>query len=190
MGMEHKPAYSTSDKSDLAYLHLKLVTKLALFTGLGAIGLLILMAGIVAVEVDGGYFQIIQAHTITRQHIGPAMIVTTLLLLAVVSLSVWLIALFSSFRIAGPLYRFSRIFQQASQSVPVYSLRRNDTLQDVSHDIQQSIEQLHVHYQGLRNEVEALQNILQQTDDNALAQQYQQGLQRLKKLESELQLHE
>jgi len=190
MGMEHKSTNPASSKSDLNLLHLKLITKLALFTGLGAVGLLILMAGIVAVEVDGGYFQIIQAHTLTRQHIAPAMIVTTLLLLAVVSLSVWLIALLSSFRIAGPLYRFSCIFQQASQPLPAYRLRRNDALQDVSQDIRQSIEQLHAHYQGLRNEVEALQDMLQQDENNTLAQQYQQGVQRLKNLESELQLHE
>lgn len=187
--MENKPDYTVPDKSDLGLLHLTLVTKLAILTGLGATGLLILMAGFVVVEADGGYFQVIQAHTLTRQHIGPAMIVTTLLLLAVAGLSAGIIALFSSFRVAGPLYRFSRVFQQARQPVPTYRLRRKDALQEVSDNIQASIEQLHAHYQQLRTEIDALHNALER-NDSTTKQQYHQGLQRLKHLEAELKLHE
>lgn len=182
------PSGSPSVKSDLGSLHLKLITKLALLTSFAAIGLLILMVINVAAEAEGDYFQIIQIHTLTRQHIGPAMVVTTLLLLAMVGLSVSIITLYSSFRIAGPLYRFSRIFQQARQPVPAQHLRRKDSLQDVSHEIQESIQHLHAHYDLIQNEVVALKKTL--GSKISTPEQYQKKVQRLKQLESELQLHE
>ena len=187
--MDYKPAFLSPDNSSLSLLHLKLVSKLALYTGIGAIGLLIVMVGFIAAEAEGDYFQIIQTHSITRQHIAPAMMLTTLLLLAVVGLCAGLVGLFSSFRVAGPLYRFRHIFREARQPVPTYRLRHKDSLQKVSHDLQESVEHLHAHYQKIRCEVEALQKTLNE-NNNGTAAQYQQTVQQLKQLEAELQLHE
>lgn len=187
--MDNKPAFLTSDNSDLSLLHLKLVAKLALITGVGAVGLLMVMAGLVASEADTDYFQIIQAHTITRQHIAPAMLLTTLLLLAMVGLSAGIIGLFSSFRVAGPLYRFRHILQEAKQPVPAYHLRRKDSLQGVSHDLQKSVEHLHAHYQKIRSEVDDLLSALNETQSGT-SSQYQKAIQNLKQLEAELQFYE
>ena len=133
-------------------LHLSMVARIALGTAVAAalvLGLVLLLA----VDHSGTtYAELVQAHSITRRNLGPAFLVGGLVLAVVVALSTWLICLYSSFRVAGPLYRFTRNLEQASAGGKPLDIRRDDCLQDLSTELKGSLE----HLQAQHHELEGL----------------------------------
>ena len=95
------------DPEGLRGLHLKLVGKVALITGITAAILLVILVLFVSQDNGTRYREIIQAYSVTQAHLTSVMTLAALLLITIVGLSVGLIALYSSFRIAGPLLAVS-----------------------------------------------------------------------------------
>ena len=176
---------SQRNKHDgLRTLQLKLIMKVAVFTGLCASVVLLVLLFVISGEGQGSYLQIIQAHTITRQQLASSMLIAVLLLLGIIGISVWLISLFSSFRIAGPLYRLTQNLQAALSFSPQQDIRHDDALQDIARELRDSSEHLKLHYQQFHEQIETIEASLKNQNNDAL----NVALIRLKEIESLVQL--
>lgn len=137
--MKHEP---------LIFFHLKLVAKISL--ALGAIAMIALVIALTMVTDQSGetYSAIVQVQHLKSENLGKVMLVAGLLLLAITGLVTWLIALYSSFRIAGPLYRFSQNLRLAAadESAPLIDLREGDSLRTESEMIKQTVAAVRAHH--------------------------------------------
>ena len=143
------------DPESLRLLHLKLVGKVALITGISAAISLFILIFFVSEDNGASYLEIIQSYTVTRAHLRPVMMLAALLLLTLVGLSVGLIALYTSFRIAGPLYRLTRNLQATGPLAQHQGIRRDDALHGIASELRESVDSLEHHYQLLRERAEA-----------------------------------
>src|SRR4030065_873565 len=87
------------------FFHLKLVAKITLLVGAAACAGLILTLMSISHQSGSSYAETIRSFSLTREHLGTRLLVAGLFLVAFAAVITWLIALYSSFRIAGPLYR-------------------------------------------------------------------------------------
>jgi hypothetical protein len=137
--MKHEP---------LIFFHLKLVAKISL--ALGAIAMIALVIALTMVTDQSGetYSAIVQVQHLKSENLGKVMLVAGLLLVAITGLVTWLIALYSSFRIAGPLYRFSQNLRLAAadESAPLIDLREGDSLRTESEMIKQTVGAVRAHH--------------------------------------------
>jgi hypothetical protein len=148
--MEVQHQSKLNDLEGLRLLHLKLVGKVALITGISAAIILFILVFVVSENSSGNYREIIQAYSITRAHLSAVMILAALLLVILVGLSVGLIALYASFRVAGPLYRVSRNLQTSRSLAHQLGIRREDALHATAGELRESVNSLVRHYQQLR----------------------------------------
>lgn len=174
----------TGQQQDLNFLHFKLIAKVTLYTGLSAAAILLVLLFAISAKGEGSYIAIIQAHTITRLQLGSSMLIAALLVLISVVVSVWLISLYSSFRVAGPLYRLSQNLHAAMSFGRQNQIRHDDALHDVARDLRGSVEKLEQHYQQLQSEVDEILSNIDQNDVDAV----NTGLSRLREIEARLQL--
>lgn len=150
----------TSQSMQGGGLDLKLVSRLSLLTGIGAAVLLVLSVIFLTDAGGNSYAEIIYSNSLTQKHLKPVLLISSLCLLSFVAFVTWLITLYSSFRIAGPLYRFSRNLEQASSGAKPIGVRKEDSLQDVSALLVESINTLHRHYNELDKMVRLAQDLL------------------------------
>lgn len=136
----------------MVFFHLKLVAKISL--AVGALAVLVLLAVLTLITGDSGesYGAIIRSHSLTRQELGVAMLVAGLLLVAITGVITWLIVLYSSFRVAGPLYRFSQNLKlaRASDASALIELRQGDALATQAAHIKQAVATLRQHHTALK----------------------------------------
>ena len=129
----------------------KLVAKIALSVAAAAcIGLLLLLH-VLAEDKGAGYGNIITAYDMARQNLQPAILVFGLVMIVFASITTWLFALYTSFRVAGPLFRIARNLEQAidqGQLVPI-PIRKTDSLQREWAQFDASVEALRAHYAKL-----------------------------------------
>jgi hypothetical protein len=129
------------------FFHIKWVGKVSLMVGAAAFMTLLLVLAYITDKSGTSYWEVVKSRSMTRQSLGPAMLVAGLSLVAVTALMTWLISLYASFRVAGPLYRFSRnlellIENGAATLVPI---RRQDQLQQEGEQLQLSVKRLQIH---------------------------------------------
>jgi len=127
----------------------KLIGKISLwFSFLAAIGLLIVFF---AVASPGeSYQQNIRTLSLSQKNLPWVMLVTGLILTLITSIITWLITLYSSFRISGPLYRFSRNIETwintgKRNTIP---LRRADSLQQESQLMEETVNSHYAYLDG------------------------------------------
>ena len=175
-----------NEHHELNLLHFKLIAKLTLITGLSAVAVLLVLLFVISSEGEGSYLDIIQAHSVTRLQLGSSMFIAALVVLITVAVSVWLIALYSSFRIAGPLYRLAKNLHTAMCFGKQHQIRRDDVLHDVARDVCNSVGKLEQHYRELKQVVDELLDIVEHGDiETANA-----ALTRLREIESKVQLND
>ncbi len=104
-------------------------------------------------EAGSSYTDMIKAQLLSRAQLLPALWVAGLFLLSLVALITGFIAIYSSFRVAGPLYRFARNLS-LSEKHSIVGIREGDCLQEVSRQLQDSIHSLEVHKQAIRELLE------------------------------------
>lgn len=132
--------------------HLKVVARICL--ALGAAAAAVLLA-VLNAAIGGGsgesYGDIIRMHSLTHAHLGKAMLVAGLLLVAVTALMTALIGYYSSYRVAGPLYRFGQNLRLAAgdQHAPLAGLRRGDALGEQAAAIDGAVARLRHHHEAL-----------------------------------------
>jgi len=127
-------------------LHLSLVARIALGTAALAAGILLVTLLFVVDHNGATYAELVRAHRITQQNLGPALLIAGLFVASATGIITWLICLYSSFRVAGPLFRFTRNLELASDTIKLPSIRNEDCLHELSDQLQDSVRQLHAHY--------------------------------------------
>lgn len=139
------------------FSQLKLVGKISLwFSLLAAVGLLVIV-WLAGSRVDD-YLGTMQNLAATRRNLPLVMLFGGLLLVIGTGITTWLITLYSSFRVAGPLYRFSKNLQAGvlKGEVPRVPIRDTDKLQAESQLLQESVSVLYQHYDSLDRAAEQL----------------------------------
>lgn len=137
-------------------IDLKLVSRFALYTSVVAVVLLVLSVLFLTDKTGASYAEIIYAHSITQKHLKPVLLISGLCLLSFVAFITWLFTIYSTFRIAGPLYRFSRNLEHAAEGITPIGVRNDDALQDVSEQLKQSVTSLHSHYREIDKQINEL----------------------------------
>jgi hypothetical protein len=176
----------TPAREQLMHPHLKLVAKASLVVGAVAVLVLLVVLEQITGPAGESYGAIIRAHSITRAHLGHALLVAGLLLLALTGVITWIIAYYSSLRVAGPLYRFSQNLKLASnddQSAPL-ALRRGDALRRQAAQIEAAVSGVRAHKAALRAAAAAAADALERGDAHA----YGAALARLNEIDAQAQL--
>lgn len=131
--------------------HLRWIARGAISIGaIAAVGLAITLN----ILTDGSgttYGELIQSHSIVQAYLGSALLIGGFILVACTAVITWLIALYSSFRVAGPLYRFSRNLERAiargpSRPIPI---RKGDCLHRDALLLEHSLKAMETHYREL-----------------------------------------
>lgn len=135
--------------------HLRWMARMALSVGaIAAVGLAITLN----ILTDGSgatYGELIQSHNVVHNYLGPALLIGGFLLVACTAVVTWLIALYSSFRVVGPLYRFSRNLERAIARGPAkpIPIREGDCLHRDALLLEHSLEAMATHYRELDDEL-------------------------------------
>lgn len=171
------------------FFHLKWLAKIALsVAALAGIGLFLALFLI----TDGKgteYGRLILNDNLTRQNLGPAILVFALAMVLIASIITWLISLYSSFRIAGPLFRFSQNLKNAIEhpsSVPM-AIRQTDLLQREWTEFEASLATLGEHYHRLREALDQARQTLPEDGEPDLTA-LRQAVTRLRETERLVQL--
>jgi len=173
-------------QSPLIFLHLKLVAKV----GLSLFVLSVLTICAVLLVLGGGsggsYEALVRSSSQIRQHLNEAMLLGGLTLMAVTGLVTWLIVLYSSFRIAGPLFRLSQNLKLANQSdsLKLIDLREGDALNKQADDIKNAVSALRQHRLEITQRVDEALLAL----DSGHAAHYSQAIAQLKALDAKVRL--
>lgn len=175
--MRHEP---------LIFLHLKLVAKIGVAVATLAALALVTVVLLITNGAGDSYDAIIRSNSLTRQHLGMAMLVAGLALVVVAGLITWLIVLYTSFRVAGPLYRFSQNLKLANtrDAVELTALRKGDALTAQAAGIQQAVATLRQHQADLEAAAKDAASAL----SAGRAGQYADALARLKMLDDKVRL--
>jgi hypothetical protein len=136
--------------------HLRWVARIALWVGAVAAAALAVMLYLLTDTASWSYSELIKSHSITQHNLGPALLIGGVFLLGFTAVLTWLIALYSSFRIAGPLFRLSRNLEVSIAQGPVkpVPIRESDRLRQEAALLEESLGVLASHYKELREEVD------------------------------------
>ncbi len=138
------------------YGQLKLVGRVSLwFAGAALAGL----AGVLllARPDSGDYADLVRQLSLSRQQLPTLMLVGGLVLALGTALTTWLIALYSSFRVAGPLHRFCLDLEHGIREgeVPRVRLRAEDDAQEDARHLEQTVRKLYGHYDDIAGVLES-----------------------------------
>lgn len=141
MSAHHEQAIGAPTDSQF---HLVLVARIALGVALAAAAALYGAIAYIDTGAGDGYAGAVRAFSMSRESEGPAMMVAGVIILCTACVFTWLIALYASFRIAGPLYRFTRNMELAAEGADAQPIpiRRADLLQGASQRLIDTIEVL------------------------------------------------
>ncbi|MCB1887119.1 MAG: hypothetical protein KDH20_05910 [Rhodocyclaceae bacterium] len=164
---------------------LRLVGRVSLwFAGAALAGL----AGVLllARPAEGDYVALVQNLSLSRQQLLTLMLIGGLVLAIGTALTTWLIALYSSFRVAGPLHRFCLDLEHGIREgeVPRVRLRVEDDAQEDARRLEETVQHLYRHYDEIAGALESasLQIRRGAADDGGAA------VERLRRLVDEVRL--
>lgn len=161
--------------------HFHTVGKISLYTALvTAILLVITVYYLSGVEGDS-YWAIFSTHAFTHKQLGLALFIAGSVLVMVTGLITWIVILYSTFRVAGPLYPLSRSLEGLilDGSAMIRNRRKTDGLSDEYLRFSGGAKRLQFHYDTLNELVELA---LEQSE-----QPHQQAEQELTKTIHQLQ---
>ena len=158
--------YNTENSREFLF-HLRWVSKIAFWIGsTAAVGLTIVLFFLTN-ESGTAYEELIHSRSLAQHQLGPALLIGGIFLVSFGALLTWLVTLYSSFRVAGPLFRLTKNLEASIGQHPVkpFSIRAADRLQSEAALLESSLGVLANHYKGLRDEVD---QALQQTETGAV----------------------
>ncbi len=166
---------------------LKLVGRIALLVSLAAVLILAVMLMFIGGESGRTYLDVIRAYRYTQDALGPALTIAGLALLAITGLLTWLVTLYGSFRIAGPLYRMQCNLEQSRSFGPIrpIPIRGTDRLQTEADALARANTRLRNHYDELRSVAAQAMAAL---DSDQAAAAWPKAVQRLQELDRRVQL--
>lgn len=131
-------------------------------------------------QQQGSYLSSIQAFTRSQDQLVPAMLIGGAMIMLMAGMITWFILLYSSARIAGPMYRFSRNVEMQINQGPVSTikLRKGDYLQDLSGKLAQAAEGLNEYY---ADQLEVVDEVVEKLESSRelSSTEYNEFLQRL-----------
>lgn len=136
--------------------HLRWVARISLWIGIGAgVGLAVVLY-LLTSTAGQSYGGLIQSYSLAQYRLGPAMLIGGLFLLVLTAALTGLIALYSSFRVAGPLFRLSSNLEVAISQGPVkpVPIRDSDDLHREALLLEEALGNLASYYDGLRLEID------------------------------------
>jgi hypothetical protein len=170
----------------LILFHLKLVAKISLGVGTVAVLSLLISLLLISGPTNETYSAIIRSNSMTRDNLGTVMLTIGLMLVAIAGVITWLITLYSSFRIVGPLYRFTQNLKLAgtSDSSPLIELRKGDALTGQSNNIKMAVSTLRDHYATVQQVSEEALAAFEKGDATA----YEDAVARLRALDGQVRV--
>lgn len=156
----------------------KIALVIAAISCLGAVLILHFITG----ATGSSYAEVARYFSLSRHSIGPTMLVAGLILVSFASVITWLIALYASFYVAGPLFRFAKNLESLIEHGPgpVIPTRKTDRLKQEEEKMKQAVARLHQHYSEIRTAAEEALSQLDAQPAPALA--------RLKNLDNDVRL--
>ena len=131
----------------------RLVAKIALSVAVASCAGLLLVLFTVTDDRGTSYGRLIGAIDLTREQLKPALLVFGLVMVIFAGITAWAFSLYTSFRVAGPLYRISRNLEIAIEHGPVapVPIRETDQLQREWRQFEASVAVLREHDEELRH---------------------------------------
>jgi hypothetical protein len=127
-------------------LRFKIITRITMAATLAAVVLLVSAMLFFADEKGMDYFSLVQFRAVTHDNLPELLTIAGLFLVVCICAVSWVLALYGSFRVAGPLYRLARNLELAPVSPKLLGVRKGDCFQDVSQQLQQAVDRMHEHY--------------------------------------------
>ena len=166
----------------------RLVAKIALSVAVASCAGLLLVLFIVTDDSGTSYGHLIGAIELTREHLKPALLIFGLAMVTFAGITAWAFSLYTSFRVAGPLYRISRNLETAIEFGPVVPvpIRETDQLQREWRQFDASVAALRDQHEELWRALEDGETALRADtpDPNSLAR----AVVRLRQTEQRVQL--
>jgi len=136
--------------------HFRWVARISLWIGICAGAGLAVVLYLLTNTTGQSYGGLIQSYSLAQYRLGPAMLIGGLFLLVLTASLTGLIALYSSFRVAGPLFRLSRNLEVAISRGPVkpVPIRESDDLHQEAQLLEEALGALASHYDGLRLDID------------------------------------
>jgi hypothetical protein len=175
--MKHEP---------LIFFHLKLVAKISLAIGAVAMIALVIALTMITEQSGASYSAVVQVQQLKSENLGKVMLLAGLVLVAITGLTTWLIALYSSFRIAGPLYRFSQNLQLATndESAALIDIREGDSLRQEAEMIKQTVMTVRAYHAAVTTAARQASDALNAGDQTS----YAQSIARLRMLDEKVRI--
>ncbi|MDO9063660.1 MAG: hypothetical protein Q7U25_00450 [Sulfuricella sp.] len=175
------------DDNGRFFYYLKIIGSLALAGGGISFATLLLLLAFVSDNSGAAYWDIVKSGSITRQSLGPSMLLAGLFLASAGAAITWLISLYASSRIAGPLFRLSRNMEIliGSGDATLTPLRKKDLLQEEARQLVRSVNLLQGHYREIGA---AADNALALIDSGGRGRGLAQSLTKLRELDRRVQL--
>lgn len=170
-------------------VHLHLVAKLALWTGLSSGIVLTAILYYLDYAPDSSYASMFHSLIMTRQQLRPALITSGSILLAMTGLVTWLIAIYSTYRVAGPLHQFTQnlILQIENGPCTVGDLTGSDNLKNEQLRLAGAANRLQYHYDSF-SELTDLALAQLELEQPNLGDGLKHNLQKIKELDSLVKL--
>ncbi len=168
---------------------LKLVAKIALTTSLICAAVLMLVILFVSGGQSGqSYLKEIQSLVHTKSVLAPALFMAGLVLVSIIGMLIWMISVYSSAHISGPLFRFARNLELeiAERGVPLVKIRDGDYLHSDAMLLEETVAKINQHYDELLRQVGTLNK---QLESNNLAE-IKKTVASLKTVEQRVKLRE
>ncbi len=153
---------SPSPIEAVGVLQLQLVGRIALSVSVAACGCLLLAIGLATDGKGTTYREMLGSYALSGENLGPAMLLSGAAIAAFAGFMTWLVALYASFRVAGPLFRIARSLEleiERGPAAPV-PIRATDLLQREWAEFSGSIARLGSHYRALHVALDDVQHSL------------------------------
>ena len=170
------------------YFFLDVIVKISLAIFLVATLTLILVLLFVFASYDGSYENFIRSQLITQKNIQLAMVISGLFLIMVTALITWLIGLFASFKVAGPLFRFSENISRLMEQKDGRNIRKGDCFQALSVNLLSGIDKMDSHKQELKLNIDRYSKLMADSDRENKKDELLKTLSCLKDVESRIKL--
>ncbi len=151
-------------------MHLQLIGKVALVTSGVAASMLLIVILFVGAEGGDTYLEVLQSQSISQSNLGIVMLITGLLLVVFVAVVTWMVTLYASFRVAGPLFRFCRDLELSPITDRPIGIRKDDYLQEVSEELLETVAVLRSHYKELEAVISQTSDAYQGSNKKKLAE--------------------
>lgn len=164
------PTNGQKDSAELKRLRFRMMGAIALSSAAAATVVFVVMLYLFGEPGGTNYAEIIQSYSVRHSQLIPMIFLSGLVLLVIVCVVSWLVALYGSFRVAGPLYRFQSNMEESLRGSIPQGIRSADALQQLSQSLQVGITTLDTHYAKLDELAEQAIQVAQRGDEEAKSQ--------------------